>query len=77
MFHFHWHIFSIAEDFKYMKQSQINFQDIVIESDDFAVKTILTRLETGEDVDNEEFSAFVKKCQDMIWSLRNMLKVVE
>ncbi len=60
-----------------MKQSQINFQDIVIESDDFAVKTILTRLETGEDVDNEEFSAFVKNCQDMIWSLRNMLKVVE
>ena len=57
-----------------MKQSLITFPDRALDYDDFAVSTMLTRLQTGEDVDNEEFSAFVKKCQDLIRNLQMLLK---
>ena len=41
--------------------------------DDFATINLLTRIETGEDVDNEEFTVFVKKCQDLIRNLRQLV----
>ena len=57
-----------------MKQSLLTIPETGFDSDDFAMTIMLNRLETGEDVDNEEFSVFVRKCQDLIRNLNNLLK---
>ena len=56
-----------------MKHSIIPLPETAIDIDDFAVITMLTRIETGEDVDNEEFTLFVKKCQELIRNLRQLV----
>ena len=56
-----------------MKHSIIPIPETLIDIDDFAIITMRTRIETGEDVDNEEFKLFVKKCQDLIRNLRQLV----
>ena len=56
-----------------MKHSIITLPETTIDIDDFAVITMLTRIETGEDVDNEEFTLFVKKCQELIRNLHRLV----
>lgn len=56
-----------------MKQSIIPIQDTIFDIDDFATITMLIRIETGEVVDNEEFTIFLKKCQDLIRNLHRLV----
>jgi len=51
----------------------IGIQQTDIESDDFAVHYMRTRIENGDDVDNEEFSFFVKKSFELIRNLKLLL----
>jgi len=48
-------------------------QDRGIESDDFTMITMLFRIETGDEVDNEDFSLYVKKSLELIRNLSRMV----
>lgn len=46
------------------------------ENDDFAVISMRNKIETGDEVDNEEFSVFIKKSIEVIRNLKVLLKPV-
>jgi len=56
-----------------MKHSPLPFEEAAIDNDDFVISTMLSRLETGEDIDNEEFSVFVKRCLELIQNLQKLV----
>ena len=47
------------------------------ENDDFALISMRNKIETGDEVDNEEFSVFVKKSVELIRNLKRLLQPVE
>lgn len=56
-----------------MKHSHTPLQETAFEIDDFATIMLRIRIETGEDIDNEEFTQFVKKLQDLVSNLRRLV----
>jgi hypothetical protein len=51
----------------------VSIHESGIESDDFAIVTMLSRIENGDEVDNEDFSLFVKKSHELIRNLNRMV----
>jgi hypothetical protein len=56
-----------------MNNYPLSIHESGIESDDFAIVTMLSRIETGDEVDNEDFSLFVKKSHELIRNLNRMV----
>ena len=56
-----------------MKHFNTSPQETAFDIDDFATIMLLNRIETGEHIDNEEFTQFVKKLQDLVSNLRRLV----
>jgi len=56
-----------------MKHFNTSPQETAFDMDDFATIMLLNRIETGEHIDNEEFTQFVKKLQDLVSNLRRLV----
>jgi hypothetical protein len=46
-----------------------------MDENDFTGFSILTRLQSGEEIDNEDFTAFIIQAQEVIASLKRMMRM--